>query len=236
MNRISPQQRTGVPQAWIFRPGKALFLALFAALVAFAVSAAGQAPNVHDIARQVDEHYNRLHSLRAGFTESYEGMGVHRTESGTLLLSKPGRMRWDYTSPAGKLFLLDGKYAWSYARGAAQVQRIPAKNLDDLRSPLSFLLGHTQIEKELTNLQLAPGAGGSYRLTGQPKGKQDRVREVRITVTAAGVITALEIEEQDGALTRFVFTNEQANVPAPESSFRFTPPPGIPVVDATAPL
>ncbi len=206
-----------------------LFLLLAAALPA-------QTPSVQQIAQQVDEHYNRLHSLRAGFTESYEGMGVHRSESGTLLLSKPGRMRWDYTSPAGKLFLLDGKYAWSYAHGAAQVQRIPAKKLDDLRSPLSFLLGHTQIEKELTNLQLAPGKGGSYLLTGQPKGKQDRVREVRLAVTATGTITALDIEEQDGALTRFVFTNEQTNVPIPDNSFRFTPPPGVPVVDATAPI
>jgi len=195
-----------------------------------------QTPSVQQIAQQVDAHYNHLRSLRAGFTETYEGMGVHRSESGTLLLSKPGRMRWDYTSPAGKLFVLDGNYAWSYARGAAQVQRIPAKKLDDLRSPLSFLLGHTQIEKELTNLQLAPGAGGSYLLTGQPKGKQDRVRQVRLAVTASGTITALDIEEQDGALTRFAFSNEQSNVPVPDSAFHFTPPPGVPVVDATAPI
>lgn len=204
--------------------------------VLLAATLPAQNPSVQQIAQQVDEHYNHLRSLRAGFTEIYEGMGVHRSESGTLLLSKPGRMRWDYTSPAGKLFLLDGNYAWSYARGAAQVQRIPAKKLDDLRSPLSFLLGHTQIEKELTNLQLTSGAGGSYLLTGQPKGKQDRVRQVRLAVTASGTITALDIEEQDGALTRFVFTNEQTNVPIPDSAFHFTPPPGVPVVDATAPL
>ena len=210
----------------------------FAAFVLLLVAAAlpAQTPSVHQIAQQVDEHYNRLHSLRAGFTETYEGMGARRTESGTLLLLKPGRMRWDYTSPAGKLFLLDGQYAWSYARGAAQVQRIPAKKLDDLRSPLSFLLGHTQIEKELTNLQLAPGAGGAYLLTGQPKGQQNRVRLVRLSVTGAGAISALEIEEQDGALTRFAFTNEQPNAAAPDSAFHFTPPPGVPVVDATAPL
>jgi len=108
-----------------------------------------QLPSAHDLAQRVDRHYNQLHSLKAGFTESYEGLGMQRTESGTLLLLKPGRMRWDYSSPAGKLFLLDGKYAWFYAQGDPQVQRIQAKQLDDLRSPLRFLLGHTELEKEM---------------------------------------------------------------------------------------
>ena len=103
--------------------------------------------SAHDLAQKVDSHYNQLHSLRAGFTESYEGMGIRRTESGTLLLLKPGRMKWEYSSPAGKLFLLDGRFAWFYSRGDSQVQRIPAKELDDLRSPLRFLLGHTQLER-----------------------------------------------------------------------------------------
>ncbi|MFY9854581.1 MAG: outer membrane lipoprotein carrier protein LolA, partial [Terracidiphilus sp.] len=103
-------------------------------------------PSAHDLAQKVDSHYNQLHSLKAGFTETYEGMGIRRTESGTLLLLKPGRMKWEYSSPAGKLFLLDGKFAWFYSRGDSQVQRISAKELDDLRSPLRFLLGHTQLE------------------------------------------------------------------------------------------
>jgi outer membrane lipoprotein carrier protein len=38
------------------------------------------------MASRVDRHYNQLTSLKAGFTENYEGMGVRRTESGTLLL------------------------------------------------------------------------------------------------------------------------------------------------------
>jgi len=209
-----------------------LLKALAALPLLAALALPAQTPDVHALASRVDDHYNKLRSLRAGFTESYDGLGVHRSESGTLLLLKPGRMRWDYSSPAGKLFLIDGKYAWSYTRGAAQVQRIPAKQLDDLRSPLSFLLGRTKLEKELENLQVKPGAHGDFLLTGQPKGQQNRIRQVRLAVTANGGITALEIEEQDGALTRFLFSSEQANAPAPDSAFRFTPPEGVPVVDA----
>jgi len=205
----------------------------------FSVSLFAQKPpvqSVHTVAQLVDAHYNQLHSLRAGFIEHFEGMGLSRTESGTLLLLKPSRMRWDYSSPAGKVFLLDGKYAWTYAPGAAQVQRIPAKQLDDLRSPLSFLLGHTQLEKELTNLHLDSKPDGRLVLSGTPKGQQERVRQVRITLTATGIITGIDIEETDGALTSFTFSNEQTNAPVREDTFHFTPPPGVPVIDGLPPV
>ena len=195
-----------------------------------------QSPTAHDLAQRVDRHYNQLHSLKAGFTESYEGLGMRRTESGTLLLLKPGRMRWDYSSPAGKLFLLDGRYAWFYSQGDPQVQRIQAKQLDDLRSPLRFLLGHTELEKEMGTLTVAPAAGGRFTLSGQPKGQEKRVSRLTLTVTADGTITRIEIEESDGALTRFTFTGEAPNAPIPAEEFRFTPPPGVPVIDAAPPV
>jgi len=192
--------------------------------------------SAQNLAQRVDRRYNQLRSLRAGFTESYEGLGMRRTESGTLLLVKPGRMKWEYTSPAGKLFVLDGKYAWFYARGDSQVQRIPAKQLDDLRSPLRFLLGHTELEKELTHLTLTTAPNGRFTLSGQPKGQEKRVSRLALTVTADGAITAIEMEEADGALTRFTFTGEQLNAPIPADAFHFTPPPGVPVVDAMPPV
>lgn len=193
-------------------------------------------PTAHELAQRVDHHYNQLHSLRAGFTESYEGLGMQRSESGTLLLLKPGRMRWDYSNPPGKLFLLDGKYAWFYSKGDPQVQRVQAKQLDDLRSPLRFLLGHTQLEKEMDTLTVTPGKAGRFVLAGQPKGQEQRVSRLSLTVTADGTIDGIEIEEADGAITRFVFTGEVANAPVSAEAFRFSAPAGVPVVDAAPPV
>ena len=216
------------------RRGSRLLLA--AALLSASLSAQKLSPTAHDLAARVDRHYNQLHSLKAGFAETYQGMGVKRSESGTLLLLKPGRMKWDYSSPSGKLFLLDGKFAWFYTRGDPQVQRIPAKELDDLRSPLRFLLGHTELEKEMDSLTVAAAGNGSFTLTGQPKGQEQRLRRLTLTVTSDGTITAIELEETDGALTHFTFTGEQPNVAVPADTFHFTPPPGVPVVNALPPV
>jgi outer membrane lipoprotein carrier protein len=206
---------------------------------ACALVSLGQAPQqitAHDLAQRVDRHYDELHSLKAEFSETYAGLGVQRTESGTLLLRKPGRMVWQYSVPAGKIFLLDGKYAWLYTRGDAQVQRIPAKELDDLRSPLRFLLGHTNLEKEMDSLTLAPAANGRFTLTGQPKGQEKRVARLTLTVLPDGTITGIEVEEGDGALTRFTFTDEEQNATIPEGAFHFSPPLGVPVIDSMPPV
>lgn len=193
------------------------------------------APTVAEICKQVDQHYNGLHSLRVQFTETYQGMGMKRTETGTLLLQKPGRMRWDYSSPAGKVFIIDEKYGYSYTPGDAQAERYPAKQLEDFRSPLRFLLGHTRIEKELTDLTLTP-EGAEFRLRGVPKDMQQRVAEVTLTVTAEGRIDAIQWKETDGATTDFQLTRELANPPLAADTFSFHPPAGVAVVTGLAPI
>ena len=187
------------------------------------------------LVRRVDDHYNHLSSLRAHYTEHYSGMGMDRTEEGTLLLKKPGRMRWSYAAPAGKVFVLDGKFAWFYKPGDAQATRVPAKQLDDLRSPLRFLLGHTQLRKELDQLTVAP-EGSGYRISGVPKGMEQRVKLLSLGVTAAGAIERMRLEEVDGAVTEFVFSDLKENVPVKDSDFGFVPPAGVTVVEGLPPI
>ena len=187
------------------------------------------------IVRKVDDHYNHLSSLRAHYTERYSGMGIDRSEEGTLLLKKPGRMRWSYAAPVGKVFVLDGKFAWFYTPGDTQATRVPAKELDDLRSPLRFLLGHTQLRKELDNLAVARNGSG-FQITGVPKGMEQRVKLLSIWVTATGVIERMRLEEVDGAVTEFAFSEILENVPLKDSDFVFVPPAGVTVVEGLAPI
>jgi outer membrane lipoprotein carrier protein len=193
------------------------------------------AQNNDALVRKVDDHYNHLSSLRAHYTERYAGMGMDRTETGTLVLKKPGRMRWSYAEPVGKVFVLDGKFAWFYTPGDAQAQRVPAKQLDDLRSPLRFLLGHTQLKKELDNLTVVPDGAG-FRISGVPKGMAQRVKLLTLNVTAAGAIEMMRLEEVDGAVTEFTFSEMQENVPVKNADFVFTPPAGVSVVNGLPPI
>lgn len=194
-----------------------------------------QVPTASSVAKIVDAHYNRLRSLQCRYTERFQGMGMDRTETGTLTLRKPGKMRWSYDKPAGKVFVLDGHDAIAYTPGDPQAQRIPAKQLDDLRSPLRFLLGHTVLEKELDGLTLSE-AGGSYTLSGSPKGMAQRVRSLAVTTDAAGQIHALRIEEVDGGSTTFTFADIRENIITNDNDFKFTAPPGVAILTGTPPI
>lgn len=193
--------------------------------------------DVHALADKVDQRYDHMHTLQAQFTESYTGAGMSRTESGTLLLKKPGQMRWNYEEPHAKLFVTDGKTAWFYVPGEKQARRTPIKDLEDLRSPLRYLLGKTKLEKELNGLSIAPDkkpvVPGDVVIRGVPKGMQDRVEETLLEIAPDGFINRIVVEELDGSTTEFRFQQQKENVQIADQQFRFVPPPGVEVVAGT---
>jgi len=203
--------------------------------LAAAISAATPAPDVHAIANAVDARYNHLRSLQAEFVEIYRGVGMERTESGILWLKKPGKMRWEYRSPREKLFLSDGKDAWFYVPGERQVRRTAVKKLEDLRSPLAFLLGKTKLEKELQGLSLAPDvkplASGDVVLRGVPRSLAERVSQVLLEITPERWISRILIEEVDGSVTEYRFTSQRENVEVADKRFQFAVPDGVEVID-----
>jgi len=204
-------------------------------LVACSAAVGSPEPDVHSIARNVDNRYNHILTLQAEFTELYRGAGMERRESGTLWLKKPGKMRWEYRSPREKLFVSDGKNAWFYLPGDRQVRKAPVRKLDDLRSPLRLLLGKTKLEKELQGLSLASdvtaSAAGNVMLRGIPKGMADRASEVLLEITPESQIARIVIEEVDGSVTEYRFDQQRENVEASDQQFRFTPPAGVEMVE-----
>ncbi len=214
-----------------------------AAILLFAIplTAHGLSEDVHSIAQAVDEHYNHLRTLQAEFTEVYRGSGIERTESGTLWLAKggakkTGKMRWEYRSPREKLFVSDGKDAWFYVPGDRQARRTDARKLDDIRSPLAFLLGKSKLEKELRGLSLAPDvaavADGDVVLRGVPQALAERVSEILLEVTPEHRIVRIVMNEVDGSVTDYRFSELKEDEAIAEGRFRFIPPAGTETVES----
>jgi outer membrane lipoprotein carrier protein len=216
-------------------PDVLLLLQLIVPLLLVSVSAAAPAADVHAIAQAVDNHYNHLHTLATDFTEIYRGAGIERTESGTLWLKKPGKMRWEYRSPKQKLFLSDGQNAWFYVPGDRQVTKTPVRKLDDLRSPLGLLLGKTKLEKELQELSLAPDVApvtpGDVVIRGIPTAMADRLSQVILEISPDDRIARILIEGVGESVTEYRFDNQKENVEVDSQGFRFVPPPGVEVVE-----
>jgi outer membrane lipoprotein carrier protein len=220
---------------WLGRIGVCALTCLCLSIGATATSPV----DVKTLAAAVDAHYNRLGSLEANFTEVYHGAGMDRTESGTLWLKKPGKMRWEYRSPREKLFISDGKVVWFYVPADRQARKQPAKKLEDVRSPLAFLLGKTKLERELRGLSLAPDVTpvepGDVVLRGVPQASSDQISEVLLEITPNHEIRQISLQDVDGSTTEYRFSDQKVDAAVADARFEFQPPAGTEIVEGLEP-
>lgn len=182
--------------------------------------------------KTVEAHYNQAQSLELDFSETYAGF--HRpvqTESGVLYLRKPGRMRWEYRTPAGKLFLSDGRNVFLYTPDEKKAERSSLKQSEDERAPLAFLLGKLDFSREFKGFRAQPGDGGTW-IAAEPKADNLAYTEVEFLATPDGRIGRMRVTGQDQSKLEFTFINERRNVALAGSLFSFNPPAGTEIVEA----
>jgi len=212
-----------------------LFCAWFALVpAAGAIPARAQSQPLSQLVFTLDGRYNSMHSWEADFVQTYTNGLQSRTESGRLYLQKPGRMRWDYLQPVHKQFIVNGDSIWQYTAGQPEASLTRIKDARDLRTPLRFLLGHTDLPKELSGLSysgLKPWHPGDYVIYGRPNPDEaGSWREVWIEITPAYEIDRLIIVGVDGSRNDIRLSHIKPNVELPGKLFHFTPPPGVRVV------
>jgi outer membrane lipoprotein carrier protein len=200
------------------------------------LSAVAAPQSVDELLKNVETRYNRAQSLKLDFSESYAGMkSPVQNESGVLFLRKPGRMRWEYASPAGKIFISDGKDVILYSPEDQRAEKSKLKESEDMRAPLAFLLGKLDFKKEFKSFQIrgyGMGASSESWIVAEPKSENLAYSKVEFLATPEGEIRRIRITGQDQSRLDFTFSNEQLNVPVAQSLFTFHPPPGVQVVEA----
>jgi outer membrane lipoprotein carrier protein len=182
--------------------------------------------------KAVEQRYNRAKSLQVLFHEEYTSVGrPRRAESGTLLLRKPGKMRWEYSQPAGKLFLGDGKFLWLYTPVDNRVEKMKMKESEDLRAPLAFLLGKLNFQKEFRNIRGVPDGAGT-RITAEPKSENLPYSSVEFVVLPDSRIQRVKVTGYDKSVLAFAFDEEKVDPPLDAKLFQMTVPAGAQVVEA----
>ncbi len=224
----------------------------------FALYFGGQ-PTVPDgraAATAFENHYRPSHSLQAQFLEVYKEQGrITRSEAGTVYFLKPGKMRWEYAAPENTLFLVDGKNAWFYVPADHTVTRVPAKQSSDWRTPLALLAGEMKLSRICDKVGLAENEkstdsahvilfckvrGGGDDATIQSHSAtaaQDTGTEVVLfeILRSTGELVRVEVKDPGGVTIEFQFKNWQLNPPLAAPMFRFSPPPGVAIVNGELP-
>jgi outer membrane lipoprotein carrier protein len=183
-------------------------------------------PNTTALLKGIEQRYNHAQTLQVQFSESYSVQGRPRKgESGALTLRKPGRMRWDYTNPPGKLFVSDGKDVYLYTPEGNRVEKTKLKASDDMRAPMAFLLGKLDFAKDFRDFEVKQ-EGTNYLVVARAKNDKLPYERVQMLVTPDHAIQRLVIDGQDQSILTFQFTDEKVNPAVDDAQFKFQMPPG----------
>jgi outer membrane lipoprotein carrier protein len=204
---------------------------------ALAMGAAGAAGlSAAELAQALQHKYDGVKDFSTDFIHVYEGGLVKKqlTERGRLLIKKPGRMRWEYTSPEHKLFVSDGLQIYSYIPEDKQVivGRVPAD--DDATTPALFLTGKGNLTRDFTASLAEPPPGmpaDTLALKLVPKSPQTDYDWLVLAVEPGTYrLRGLVAMDAQGGTGTFFFTSLKENIGLADKAFEFKPPRGVDVV------
>jgi outer membrane lipoprotein carrier protein len=200
---------------------------LVTALLPLAVQAA-------DAVARVDAYLASLKTLSADFVQVVQDRSGQVTDraTGTLVLSRPDRFRWDYAQPYVQTIVADGKQLWLYDPDLQQVTvRSLAQGLGS--TPAMLLSGAGKVGDAFKSgaVETLQGTTWCRLLPAQPGSDFERVS---LGFDARAQLEAMELVDKLGQTTTIRFANVKLGAKLNDSLFRFVPPAGADVIGTAA--
>jgi len=186
--------------------------------------------------KNLEKQYETMRDFHADFQQETRLASINRVEkgSGSIWFKKPGKMLWEYTAPQAQKIILDGKNLWLYVPEDKQVMKnnfstIPQHIVVDLfrgkvviqeKFKVSFVQEELKNSKKEISLELAP-------LVFDPT-----VKKLTLWVDPEKFyILRTCLEDDFGTKTMLTFSNIAIDKNIPDSTFAFSPPPGVEVFE-----
>lgn len=189
---------------------------------------------VEEIVKKLQARYDSVSGFTADFTQEIESttLGEKVTSQGKVYFKKPGRMRWEFTSPDPQTVVSDGRFFWFYQPRQNQVLKTPLEQAFHSHTPVAFLTGVGRIDQDLT-VSLAGQTGKVYLLHLTPRQEKEGFSgslEVQVSSETYDIV-GVQIKDPLGNLTRLHFSNMDRQATLDGALFHFTVPPGVDVVE-----
>jgi outer membrane lipoprotein carrier protein len=203
------------------------FLLAILAMVAVPVAFAAGTP--------LDSYLDDMKTLRATFVQTLvdaHGREIDRA-SGTLIVQRPGKFRWEIRqgagTGAGQLMVSDGRNLWFLDR---DLQQVTVKPVDAALSatPAMLLSGTVDVRKNFT-ITAAPRREGLDWVLVEPRGSQADFRRALLGFDGKE-LKRMILDDKLGQTATVVFDHVERNGPVAPDEVSFTPPPGVDVIGA----
>jgi outer membrane lipoprotein carrier protein len=156
-----------------------------------------------------------------------------QVESGTFEISRPDRMRWDYTSPERKLAVTDGRSTWLYL---PEDRQVIVGSLASLRrdGAVALLLSGSLRLDEAFAVDEVVIQDGRLEMALVPRSPSASISRLDLVASEAGTILSFTVHDPAGNSVLWVFRDLRLDPPLPEDRFSFQVPPGVEVQDLEA--
>ena len=210
----------------------ALRSALLLVLAALAAPALQAGDAVAPAPTALDRYLTGLGSLHATFTQqAVDGSGkLVESGSGELLVSRPGRFRWEYQPDEGgpQLLVADGRNLWFYDRDLQQATVKPASAGLGATPIMLLSASPADLHAAFELRALAPREGAEW-VAVTPRDASADFASAELGFRA-GQLTGLVIHDRLGQVVTLQFTRSERNAAVPAAQLRFSPPAGVDLI------
>ncbi|MGH8143837.1 MAG: outer membrane lipoprotein carrier protein LolA [Steroidobacteraceae bacterium] len=218
-------------------------------------AAATAAPDAPAAATVLDRYLDGLMSLRADFTQTVTDAKGAQVEagSGSLVVQRPGKFRWDYEPHAavggsggdsggsgdagadrrGQLLVADGENLWFYDR---ELEQVTVKPIDAGLSstPIMLLSGAAPRLRANFDISAAGTHDGLDWTDVKPRSDQADFNDAQLGFKS-GQLVRMVFHNALGQTVRLDFTHSQRNGRIDAAAFDFKAPPGVDVIGTPQP-
>ena len=172
-----------------------------------------------------------------GFSAAFDqeatikAMQITDTAEGQLFVRRPGKMRWEYTTPEPQIIITDGANLWVYRPLDKQVMTGKAPAFFGDGKGAGFLADIRQVRQGFVVEQEKSEMAGEYRLRLTPRQQTPDVTAVHLTISAdTFIITDVVTVNAYGDETWIKLKDYRFNQDFDSEVFSFDIPPGTDVL------
>lgn len=182
-----------------------------------------------DAVERLQRFLETTKTLRVDFAQTVTARNGKRPQqsSGVMLISRPGKFRWQLDRPYHQLIVGDGERVWMYD---PDLRQATVRKLDAAlgSTPAALLVGGNSLERNFELRDLGVRDGLEW-LEALPKARESGFERLQLGFEGDN-LKAMELLDNFGQTTSLVFANPQRNVALPEAQFRFVPPAGTDIL------
>lgn len=205
------------------------WLSLIAVVLLVASTPSGAAGNDSGTAR-LQKYLADVQGMEARFRQRvFDARGdVLEDATGTVIMQRPGRFRWNYEEPFERVIVADGVKVWLYEADLEQVTvRRLTSGIGD--TPAALLTGKESVLERFT-VEKSWSAEGLELVQLVPKSADADFAGVTLGFSGTE-LRRLVLDDRLGQQTRIDLRETRTNPRLQPDAFRFTPPPGADVID-----